>query len=307
MYQPGKENANADALSRQPHLDAPPQGIAESEMQVAVVRDGPPVPLTVGELLQQEPQLPGASQLDSYAVEQRRDPNLLLLIQYLTEGNLPEDPQESHALASKAMNFIIIDEVLYRVDPKQPGLQQVVVPAHLQKSVLEEYHCGKMAGHFSGPHLFKTVAHTWWWEGLYKDALALPKSCPQCAFGLGTGRVQRPPLQPIPVQRPFQIWGVDILELPRTHKGNHYAIVFQDFFTKWPLVFPAPDQKSLRIARLLTEKLVPMFGVLEALLSDCGANLLSHLMTDMCTMLGIHKLNTTSYHTQCNGMVERFN
>ena len=72
--------------------------------------------------------------------------------------------------------------------------------------------------------------------------------------------------------------------------------MFQDFFTKWPLVFPTPDQKSLRIARLLAEELVPMFGVPEALLPDRGANLLSHLMTDLCTMLGIHKLNTTSYH-----------
>ena len=50
-----------------------------------------------------------------------------------------------------------------------------------------------------------------------------------------------------------------------------------------------------------------MFGVPEALLSDRGANLLTHLMTDLCTMLGIHKLNTTSCHPQCNGMVERFN
>ena len=153
-----------------------------------------------------------------------------------------------------------------------------------------------MAGHFSGPRLFKAVVHTWWWESLYKNALAVAKSRPQCVFSRGTGRVQL-----IPVQRPFQIWGVDILELPQTQKGNHYAVVFQDFFTKWPLVFPTPDQKSLRIARLLAEELVPMFGVPEVLLLDRGANLLSHLMTDLWTMLGIHKLNTTSYHTECNG------
>ena len=50
-----------------------------------------------------------------------------------------------------------------------------------------------------------------------------------------------------------------------------------------------------------------MFGVPECLLSDRGANLLSHLMIDLCELLGIKKLNTTSYHPQCNGMVERFN
>ena len=48
-----------------------------------------------------------------------------------------------------------------------------------------------------------------------------------------------------------------------------------------------------------------MFGIPEALLSDRGANFLSHLMQDVCKLLGIKKLNTTSYHPQCNGMIER--
>ena len=54
--------------------------------------------------------------------------------------------------------------------------------------------------------------------------------------------MSRDPLYPIPVQKPFQIVGVDIMELPITEKGNKYVIVFQDFLTKWPLVFAAPDQ-----------------------------------------------------------------
>ena len=45
----------------------------------------------------------------------------------------------------------------------------------------------------------------------------------------------------------------------------------------------------------------------EALLSDRGANLLSHLMTSVCQLLGVKKLNTTSYHPQCDRLVERFN
>ena len=49
-------------------------------------------------------------------------------------------------------------------------------------------------------------------------------------------------LHPIPVQRPFQIIGVDVLELPKTESVNKFAIVFQDFLTK---VYPAPDQKAI--------------------------------------------------------------
>ena len=52
----------------------------------------------------------------------------------------------------------------------------------------------------------------------------------------------------------------------------------QDLFTKWLFVFPVPDQ---RIARLLVEEVIPCFGVPEALLSDRGTTLLSHLMLDV--------------------------
>ena len=68
-------------------------------------------------------------------------------------------------------------------------------------------------------------------------------------------------LHPIPVQRAFQIMGIDVLELPKTECGNQYAIVFQDFLTKRPMVFATPDQKAIRIARLLVEEIVPIFGV----------------------------------------------
>ena len=68
-----------------------------------------------------------------------------------------------------------------------------------------------------------------------------------------------------------------------------------------------PNQKTQTVAHVLVEELVPLFGVPEALLSDRGTNLLSHLMQDLCKMLGITKLNTTAYHPECDGMVERFN
>ena len=142
---------------------------------------------------------------------------------------------------------------------------------------------------------------------MYCDTVKFCKSCPECAIVSGVGRRNKPPLCPIPVQRPFQIVGVDVMELPKTSKSNKYVIVFQDFATKWPLVFPAPDQLTIRIVKLLTEQIVPFFGVPDALLSDRGTNLLSHLMLDVCKLLGIKKLNTTAYHPQCDGMVERFN
>ena len=45
------------------------------------------------------------------------------------------------------------------------------------------------------------------------------------------------------------------MDLPEA--GNKHVVVFQDFLSKWPLVYPVPDQKAIRLARLLVEKVVP--------------------------------------------------
>ena len=53
--------------------------------------------------------------------------------------------------------------------------------------------------------------------------------------------------------------------------------------------------------------MIPFCGVPEAALTDRGMNLLSHLMLDICSKLGITKMNTTAYHPKCDGMVKRLN
>ena len=63
---------------------------------------------------------------------------------------------------------------------------------------------------------------------MYSDILSFCKKCPDCAVVTGGGRLHRPPLKPIPVERPFQKIGVDIMDLPYTLRGNKHVVMFQD-------------------------------------------------------------------------------
>ena len=90
--------------------------------------------------------------------------------------------------------------------------------------------------------------------------------------------------------------------MPKTDDGNCYILVFQDFLTKWPLAYAMPDQKSERIARILVQEVIPLFGVPEALLSDRGTNLLSHLMLDLCSLLGTQCYRFTGAAAPCSGV-----
>ena len=311
VYRAGKENVAADALSRRPQGPAPPEGITEAEIQVSTVSTSqsvpPPAPLGDTTSLAKKSASVQSLMLDSFDKEQRKDPCLSEMVVFLEHGALPADEVKARKIANQAPLFAIIEGILYYVDAKQGNAKRAVVPRHLRKQILEEGHAGPFGGHFSGKRLYSALALHWWWEGMYTETVQHCKACPECATATGTGRAQKPPLCPIPVRRPFQIWGLDIMDLPKTEQGNKHVIVFQDLFTKWPMVYPAPDQRAHCIARLLAEEIVPLFGVPECLLTDRGANLLSNLMSDVCRMLGTRKLNTTAYHPQCDATIERFN
>ena len=116
----------------------------------------------------------------------------------------------------------------------------------------------------------------------------------------------RPPLQPTPVLKPFHRVAVDVLQLLLTSSGNKYVVVFLNYFTKWVETFAVADPQAQTIARLLVENTVCWHGVLQKLLSDRGSNFLSDLILEICSILGVQKVNTSGY-PQTDGLVEKFN
>ena len=72
-------------------------------------------------------------------------------------------------------------------------------------------------------------------------------------------------------------------------------------------VFATKDQTALTIGQLLVTEVISRHGVPRQLLSDRGLALLSSLIRDVCKLVGIHKVNTTAYHPQGDGLVKRFN
>lgn len=276
----------------------------EDEIQVSAISSrAADIPL----LLKMRPGTGIQSDAEDFCLEQQKDPEIQEMVTFISNGELPADKTKARKIAAQAPSYAVVDGILYLLESKKGFRKRCVVPGQLRQRLLEENHQGPYAGHFSGEKLYRCLARHWFWHGMYNDVLKHCSNCPQCAIVNASGRINRPPLHPIPVERVFQIVGVDIMDLPRTERGNKHVVVFQDFLSKFPLVFAVPDQKASRLARLLAEEVVPLFGVPEALLSDRGTNLLSFLMKDVCELLGIRKINTTAYHPQCDGMVERFN
>ena len=116
------------------------------------------------------------------------------------------------------------------------------------------------------------------------------------------------PLILISVAGPFDQVGVYVIQFPCSHWVNRYAVVFMDYMylTKWPEVFAIPDQTAATIAKLLVEEIVSRHGVPAEILSNRGKAFLSGIMQELKGLLGFLKSNSTAYHPQTDGLVEKF-
>lgn len=164
---------------------------------------------------------------------QHSDPDVSIIIQYMKNG---VTPSRDCNLASKvillAQNMTLVDGILYYIDATQ---RRALVPAKLRERLLHSTHGGLMAGHFSGKRLYNILRKSWWWETMYCDCIQ------HCVTVTGGGLRRWPLLTPIPVERPFQIVGVDIM----ARLGNKYVLVFQDFLTPSGHLFIQYQIKSL--------------------------------------------------------------
>ena len=277
-YKPGHQNANADALSRSPIQSTE----EDSSLEVAQVA-------TVNGMT--------ASEEDKELIAlQKADPILLPIIDSLLKDEANNDPK-----------FVLIDGLLYFSVGNEGNRLRICVPAAKKEELMQKYHSGPFAGHFSHKALYRVLSQWYWWKGMFQDTQVHCRSCLTCATYGGASKRLKPPLMPIPVGGPFHRVGVDIMELPLTIHGNKYVVVFVDYLTKWVEAFPVADQTSETIAALLVDEIICRHGVPETLLSDRGTNLLSNLMKDVCELTGIKKVNTTASHPQTDGLVENFN
>ena len=163
-------------------------------------------------------------------------------------------------------------------------------------------------GHFGMARTLATVWNRYYWEGMAQDVENWVKSCKLCNTRKSPRNAQRAPLMPIPVEGPWDRLAVDAIgPLPVTNNGNRYIVVFIDYLTKWPEAFAVPDITAKTIARLLFDEIICRHSAPKVLLSDRGTNFLSNIVKELCRYFDIHKVQTTAYHPQCDGMCERLN
>ncbi len=143
-----------------------------------------------------------------------------------------------------------------------------MIPTSLRSSVLQEVHDHE----FSGAHLgikksARKCQQHYWWNNWYKDVVYWVKSCKLCAARKPHALRNIGEMKNIPVPaQPWDLVGVDIVHMPKSKRGNEYAIVFMDYITKWPEVVPL---RNIGAQPHTTHRLMGWLNVLIKLLQKC--------------------------------------
>ena len=227
----GKTNANADALSRCP-LPTSSDSHPTAEVVAAIT----------GAERDDEDQ-----SIKDLATLQQADETLQPFIEYLATGVLPQEDRLARRVALTSSQYTILDRILYHI--ADDSALWIVPPSSTRRELFDEVHGGRFGAHLSDLKVYSELRKHYWWEGMRRDVNNWTRACLICAT-YHVRRKVKPPLPPLPVSGTFDGVGVDV---PKTRRGNRYAVVFVDYLTKWPEV---PDPTSANIARLLIEEVI---------------------------------------------------
>ena len=92
--------------------------------------------------------------------------------------------------------------------------------------------------------------------------------------------------------------------MDESYDKNRFALVFQNYLSKWPEVYAVADRNAQTVAKCLAD-VIYRHGVPSTIIHDRAPEFL--VLQDTAFILGIKQLPTSPSHPQCDGLVERFN
>ncbi|CDF36773.1 unnamed protein product [Chondrus crispus] len=185
---------------------------------------------------------------------------------------------------------------------------QVVIPQSLRDRILGLSHYAKLAGHPGDRKLYKTLRRYFYWPTMALDCYAAAKNSAECARERVKLRRNTKEMKLFTPNAPLEFVAIDILEeLITTKRGNGYILVISDRYSKLVRTVPLKKITAVHIAQAFVHLWVFIYGPPIKLLSDNDTQFTPPFFQNICRILGIRNVFTTTYHPQANGQVERFN
>ena len=339
-HRPGMCNANADAPSRLP-LPAG-EGIREDvdsmpELRVTLnalqALPGQPVEAEVSrwtehtrerrkvilEALQRAGEIKSQNaygvlpSVEELVAEVKKDTSYGAVYTYLQEGIAPDGEAEKYAREIEPFYCVDGELLLVYIGLKRSRYRdpagvvvRIVVPKVLRARVIAHHHVHPEQGHMSPKVTYARFNKLFWWPGMWRDTRKLVAACPECQYGDKRRAAPVGELQPIVVDQPWDVVGIDLVgPFKVTPRYNRYILTMIDYYTRWVIFSPLRDAKAVDVVTAVMDQLVHKYGLPKSIVSDRGSQFTGGLFQRLVARLRVGHNMTTPYHPQANGRIER--
>ena len=324
-YRPGKNNIDADVLSRMPSDDlahkknyteiVPPDVLqavacsAKSQDQGQVnwvsALTGDPTVLPADPVGTDAATVPVIDLKQAQATDQvvRRVSDLIQRGQRPTTGERKLELSETQLLLHEWENLSLDKDGVLR---RHKGTRtQIIVPKQLRPLILKELH--ENMGHLGVDRTLDLARERFYWPRMQRDIEHHIGHACHCVKQKTPTLKTRAPLKPITTTSPFKLIAIDFLHLEKSSGGYEYILVVMDHFTRYAQAYATRNKSARTVAQKLYNDFILRFGFPLRIHHDQGGEFENRLHRELEKLCGVEHSRTTPYHPQGNGQVERFN
>ena len=197
-------------------------------------------------------------------------------------------------------NGLLYQEVMPQVLERGRVL---VLPKSFRSRVLVLAH--DRMQHMGARRVTKLVKQRFTWPGVGTDIVKFCRACPVCQKcdkrkSRKAWMVERPVLS-----EPFEVIAIDLVGPIAAGKGGcTYLLTAICMATRWPEAIPLKSITARAVATGLLD-IFSRIGIPLQILSDQGTQFTGKVLQHLCEGLGIQQIQSTPYHPEGNGVVER--
>ena len=154
----------------------------------------------------------------------------------------------------------------------------------------------------------KILQHGYYWPTIQAYSLAFVQKCDKCRRFSATPSQPPEELTPISSPWPFVKWGIDLIGLLRTTRGQHkYDVVAIDYHTMWFKAEPFAKTTKQNVTNFIRKHITCRFRIPQESVSDHGTHFENEKLRFICQNLGITNIFSSPAHPKSNCQVEAVN